>query len=631
MELLADRYRRVATLGEGAMGEVWLADDLVLGRRVAVKQLRVGSDAASVERMVREARTAARLHHPNAVSVHDLVTADGRPYLIMEYVEGETLEERLRRVGRLSPAEACAIGAQVARALEAAHAQGVVHRDVKPANVMITGDGRAKLADFGIARREGDTSLTATGHTIGTLAFMAPEAVGDGHASAASDVWSLGATVFAAVEGHPPYLDGDGATARLLFRLMTEPPPPAPHAGPAGPLLARMLDRSPERRPSAGEAARRLATAPTDRVPAPVAVTTNRRPITPPSAFAPTAGSTSGSTSRPRWGRTRTILAAVVAVIVVAAGLTAYLVTSGSDSPQARGSGSASVSRSPSATHSSTARTTPSASNTVSASPDALFANPTQVTSILASARTAIIALLSYDYRHLDEHDQQVSDLTTGAFHDEYLNLVRTAVDPPATEDHIVLSASVAAVGMGPFDGTTATVLVFDDTTRTDRTRTTTKNTYATVLAMRQVGGQWLVAGMEQDGGMQSDPPGSAGLAAATSSARRAAVLLTSLTKADVAGRLTQLRAMSTGDFRRTFDATTKAARTAAVGGEDSTGTVKTYGVASAGGSTADVLVDVKQTGTRSRTAYRPRRVRLDLTLTRSGASWLVSDVQNLG
>jgi tRNA A-37 threonylcarbamoyl transferase component Bud32 len=246
------------------MGEVWLANDLILSRRVAIKQLRPdhadSSKVGSVERMLREARTAAQLHHPNAVAVFDLVTQDGLPHVVMEYVDGESLAERIRREGRLDPRTAAILIEQVARALEAAHRRGIVHRDIKPANVMLDDEGAAKLADFGIARELGDVNLTGTGLVVGTLAYMAPEFARTGTATEASDLWSLGATLYACVDGHAPYeTTHPQSTAQMLIRLVTEPVPPTQYGGVLTPLLTRLLDADPAARPSAAETRRQLA------------------------------------------------------------------------------------------------------------------------------------------------------------------------------------------------------------------------------------------------------------------------------------------------------------------------------------------------------------------------------------
>lgn len=251
--VLAGRYRQVRVLGRGAMGEVWLAEDLELDRLVAIKTLRVeslGSDPAAVDRMVREARVAARLRHRHAVVVFDLVREDGQPHVVMEYVDGEALAERLQRDGTLELAEAARLIAQVADALAEAHRIGILHRDVKPANILIDSAGEARLADFGIARGSGDTVLTATGEFMGTVAYMAPEVAREGLHSEASDVWSLGATLYAAIEGHAPY-EGDGASGavQILTRLATEPVPAPVEAGHLTPLLISMLAAEPQSRP----------------------------------------------------------------------------------------------------------------------------------------------------------------------------------------------------------------------------------------------------------------------------------------------------------------------------------------------------------------------------------------------
>jgi eukaryotic-like serine/threonine-protein kinase len=259
VEVIAGRYRRTKYLGRGASGEVWLAHDELLNRQVAVKRLRVGAagaaaDDADVGRMMREAQAAARAHHPNIVSVFDLLTVEGQPYLVMEYVPGESLAELISRAGPLPVEQARSVIRQVADALRAAHELGIVHRDVKPANILIDGQGTAKLADFGVAKVQTDPLLTDTGLVVGTVAFMAPEVARGERATPASDIWSLGATLYAATEGRAPYQDDSSSNATaLLVRLVTEPVP-APHPGaPLGPVIMRMLEFSPRNRPSAAE------------------------------------------------------------------------------------------------------------------------------------------------------------------------------------------------------------------------------------------------------------------------------------------------------------------------------------------------------------------------------------------
>src|SRR5207248_779710 len=180
---------------------------------------------------VREAKLAARLDHPNAVTVYDLVVENGVPHVIMQFVSGQTLATLIAS-GPLSLAQTAYVGSSVAKALAEAHALGIVHRDVKPANILIDERGRAYLGDFGIARRDTDTALTQTGSFLGTPGYLAPEVARGSGASAASDVYSLGATLYAAIEGRPPF-DDDGANMlALLARIITERPTPPRRAGP---------------------------------------------------------------------------------------------------------------------------------------------------------------------------------------------------------------------------------------------------------------------------------------------------------------------------------------------------------------------------------------------------------------
>ncbi len=258
---LTDRYLRRGPLGHGAMGDVWLADDQLLHRAVAIKQLRSAgdsSDRVGLDRIVREARLAARLSHPNAVGVYDLVVENGQPYVVMEYVPGETLADRIQESGGLPLGAARSIIGQVAAALDTAHSEGIVHRDVKPSNILITNRGVAKLADFGIARQTGDTAITQTGMVIGTPSYLAPEVVRGAPPSPASDIWSLGATLFAAIEGIPPFDEQSQDPLAVLVRIVSEPAPPAVHAGALQGLLARMLEQQPTRRPAAADVVRAL-------------------------------------------------------------------------------------------------------------------------------------------------------------------------------------------------------------------------------------------------------------------------------------------------------------------------------------------------------------------------------------
>ncbi|WP_240980917.1 serine/threonine-protein kinase [Streptomyces sp. Z423-1] len=261
--LLAGRYRVVAQLGRGGMGVVWRAVDEVLGREVAVKELRTYTDAAGPEladlrlRMQREARAAARVRHPGVVAVHDIAEVDGRPLIVMELVDGPSLDDVLRDRGTLDPREAAGIGAKVLDALAAAHRVGVLHRDVKPGNILLDRSGRVLLTDFGIATMEdpGDgsaTHLTRSGELVGSLDYLAPERAQGADPGPASDVWALGATLYAAVEGASPFRRT--STYSTLTAIVAEPLPEPRRAGPLGPVLRRLMDKRPESRPEAEEA-----------------------------------------------------------------------------------------------------------------------------------------------------------------------------------------------------------------------------------------------------------------------------------------------------------------------------------------------------------------------------------------
>lgn len=265
-EVIAGRYEVHSSVGAGGMGEVFLATDTLLGRLVAIKRIRrsapgPNADDTALKRLRREAQAAAAIHHPNVVTVYDLINDDEVIYIVMEYVEGPTLADLIRDHVSLDPLTVAVIGAQVAAALEAAHRVGVTHRDVKPANILLVqASGTSKLADFGIARSAADTSLTGTGLLIGSISFMAPEIANGGRATAASDVYSLGATLFAATEGYAPFASrgSEASPAQIVARLLREPAPPARSAGPLAALIGRMLAADPADRPTAAEAARLL-------------------------------------------------------------------------------------------------------------------------------------------------------------------------------------------------------------------------------------------------------------------------------------------------------------------------------------------------------------------------------------
>ncbi len=264
--VLAGRYRLVAPIGQGAMGTVWRAADPVLGREVAVKEIRLPGLMTPMERQIRrertlrEARVAAKLSHPCVVTVHDVIEAEGNPWIVMELISARSLEALLAQTGPLPAARAAAIGACLLDALASAHAVGVVHRDVKPANVLITGESHGVLTDFGIATLEGEPGLTQAGIVMGTPGFCAPERIRGEPASAASDLWSLGATLFAATEGHPPFHEHDSPMA-VLARIVHSDPPTARGAGPLAAVIRALMDRDPGRRPDAAAAGRMLAAA----------------------------------------------------------------------------------------------------------------------------------------------------------------------------------------------------------------------------------------------------------------------------------------------------------------------------------------------------------------------------------
>ena len=265
--MLAGRYEATQLLGRGAMGEVWLARDTMLGRPVAIKRILTGpaaTDPTLSERMMREARLAATLQHPHVVAVYDVIHEDGVPNLVMEYVQGETSADRVARTGRLAPTEAAGLMAGICDALAHAHAAGILHRDVKPANVLVDARARAKLADFGIARAggSGDTALTGTGQFIGTVQYLAPEIALGQPATPATDMYAVGATLYALVEGRSPLDTGsqaDEATAAQLLRLVSTPPLQPQYAGPLTDLLGRLLAKTPEHRPDAATTAAWLA------------------------------------------------------------------------------------------------------------------------------------------------------------------------------------------------------------------------------------------------------------------------------------------------------------------------------------------------------------------------------------
>ena len=296
--LLAGRYRLSGLLGQGGMGAVWRALDEQLDREVAVKELRlpeqlpVAQREAWIARLDREARAAARLKHPGIITVHDrIVGDDGRPWIVMELVHGPSLDELIRAHGPMPVPQVAAIGLQILAALDAAHRAGITHRDIKPANVLLEGD-RVVVTDFGIAALEGDPTLTASGVLLGTPAFMSPEQVRGQPATPASDLWSLGATLYTAVEGRPPF--GGGSTGGIFVAVATEEPARPGQAGPLEPLLAGLLRKNPAERPTADQVRTMLAGHPAP------GRTTIGRPPSPPQPHQPIPGPMGGGPPGPR-------------------------------------------------------------------------------------------------------------------------------------------------------------------------------------------------------------------------------------------------------------------------------------------------------------------------------------------
>ncbi|WP_214107742.1 serine/threonine-protein kinase [Acrocarpospora catenulata] len=251
-EMLAARYRLLRPLGSGGMGTVWLARDETLDREVAVKELRFpeGLDerkrAEMVARVMREAEVTARLRHPAIVAVHDVLVEGGKPWIVMERLHGRNLGEEVRVHGPLPAPQVAEIGARMLEALAAAHALGVQHRDVKPANVFLTGDGRVVLTDFGIARPADTTALTGDGLLVGSPGYIAPERLSGEPGGPAADLWSLGATLYLALEGTPPF---KGSQVEVLYATVAKDVPVPRAEGPIGPLIRWMLSRDPSGRP----------------------------------------------------------------------------------------------------------------------------------------------------------------------------------------------------------------------------------------------------------------------------------------------------------------------------------------------------------------------------------------------
>ncbi|MFK0152686.1 serine/threonine-protein kinase [Streptomyces sp. NPDC090493] len=386
--VIAGRYRLLSPLGEGGMGTVWRARDEVLGRDVAVKEVRApaGLPGSDVERMYarleREAWAAARVANRNVVTVYDVAMEGGRPWIVMELIPGVSLADVLEAEGPMSPQRAAGVGAEVLSALRAAHAAGVLHRDVKPGNVLLSNDGRVVLTDFGIATVEGSSALTMTGEVIGSPEFLAPERALGRAFGPESDLWSLGVLLYAAVEGASPFRQ-DTPLSTLRAVVDEELPPPY-RAGPLTPVIEGLLRKDPAARISAEAAERDLRlvaaggtphTATTVPVPAPYEAPTL---VARQSTFSPTPPMPTPADTRPpaadRDGdrRAGTVLViGLVLVVLALGGLTYALLTGGNgddDGNNAGASQSASNLSSPAPSRSSSAASkSPSASASSSA------------------------------------------------------------------------------------------------------------------------------------------------------------------------------------------------------------------------------------------------------------------------
>ncbi|MGV9294692.1 serine/threonine-protein kinase [Amycolatopsis sp. NPDC003676] len=350
---VAGRYELVELIGSGAMGMVWRGEDKILGRVVAVKELLMpvnqGEDKVEEarNRAMREARIAARLQHPNAISVFNVVEHEDRPWLIMEYLPSRSLAVKLREDGPLTVDEAIPFAVQLAGVLAAAHRAGIVHRDVKPGNVLLGDDGTTvKVTDFGISRAVGDVTLTATGEISGTPAFLAPEVARGEDATFASDVFALGATLYMAVEGDPPFGTADNAIA-LLYRVSSGSINPPKQAGKLEPLLLKLLELKPEDRPSMTEVVAELrkldgGVTPLATIPEPPTLPEAKPPVVPttvavPAADAPPAGAAAAPPAGSDRRRRGMIFAGAGALLVVIAVIVTVVLTRnhGEESPAA--------------------------------------------------------------------------------------------------------------------------------------------------------------------------------------------------------------------------------------------------------------------------------------------------------
>ena len=331
--LIGNRYRLEERIGVGAMGVVWRATDELLGRTVALKELLAVTSGTSTpdleqsrQRILREGRIGARLQHPHVISIFDVAIHEDHPWLVMEYLPSQSLAVRLTLHGPLEATETADIGRQMADGLAAAHLAGVVHRDVKPGNVLIAANGLVKLTDFGVSRAVDEVQLTRTGVIAGTPAYLAPEVAQGREPNAASDVFALGATLYAAVEGEPPFGLDDNAYA-LLHRVATDEPRPPRQAGPLAGILMRLLSVDADGRPSATQARDLLAAVAAGRD---EDVTRTGLPPTQGTPKRAGAGQQASAGGPPRRRRAAALLGLRLGVLALAGGAAVVALTSGS-------------------------------------------------------------------------------------------------------------------------------------------------------------------------------------------------------------------------------------------------------------------------------------------------------------
>ncbi|MFI2781868.1 serine/threonine-protein kinase [Streptomyces sp. ALB3] len=346
--VVADRYRLLDPLGEGVASIVWRARDEVLGREVAVKEVRTpgGLPAADAERrhsrLVEEAWAAARVSHRNVVAVHDVVTQDSRPWIVMELIRGLSLSDVLEADGPLPPRRAARIGAEVLTALRGGHEAGVLHGDVRPGNVMLANDGRVMLKGFGVTTADGPPAPTGSGEPAGTPEYRAPECARGPAPGPESDLWSLGVLLYAATEGRTPF--GRGTPADTLRAVGGEEPPPLRRAGALAPVIEGLLHKDPAGRLAAGDAERRLRVLAAGGTGAPGGGTAGP-PLQPTVDGTAAAAGESGTVVEPPGAAVLTrrtgVLVAVVALVVllVAGGLAWALAGDGGPEGRSQGGG----------------------------------------------------------------------------------------------------------------------------------------------------------------------------------------------------------------------------------------------------------------------------------------------------